>query len=305
VGNVTTLAGAGSAGSTNEVGTIARFKNPQGVSISPDGMYALVADSSNHLIRQIVISTASVTTLAGLAGSPGSTNGVGTIALFKNPVGVSISPDGMYALVADSSNHLIRQIVISTASVTTLAGVAGTPGSTNGVGTIARFNQPVGVSISPDGVYALVADRFSHLIRHIVISTATPSVFPSPAPSSSPTSLPSVPPLTRFSFGVKIGDGAILGPGKAILVDYLQDPRRGQTLPPPPLSLYLCHGLISLCSREDDSHLSCRCFHLSRQDLISHHSRVCSSSFGPASLSPELRVAQIAREERSRREAGR
>jgi DNA-binding beta-propeller fold protein YncE len=164
--SVTTLAGvAGSGGSTNGVGTIARFNCPHGVSISPDGMSTLVADSYNHLIRHIVISTASVTTLAGVAGFSGSTNGVGTIARFNCPWGVSISPDGMSTLVADSTNHLIRQIVISTANVTTLAGVAGSSGSTNGVGTIARFNGLYGVNISPDGVYALVADEYNHLIR--------------------------------------------------------------------------------------------------------------------------------------------
>jgi DNA-binding beta-propeller fold protein YncE len=238
--SVTTLPGvAGSGGSTNGVGSIVRFRNPFGVSISPDGVYALVGDRYNHLIRQIIISTASVTTFAG--GSAGSTNGVGTIAQFNNPQGVSISPDGVYALVADFNNHLIRQIIISTASVTTLAGVAGSSGSTNGVGSIVRFRDPIGVSISPDGVYALVADFKNHLIRKIIISTATPSVFPSPAPSFSPTSLPSVPPITRFSFGVKIGDEGILSPDKAILVDYLQDSRRGQTSPPHPL----CHHLIT------------------------------------------------------------
>jgi DNA-binding beta-propeller fold protein YncE len=229
--SVTTLAGeTGSAGSTNGVGNIALFNNPIGISISPDGVYALVADYGNHLIRQIIISTALVTTLAG-AGSFGSSNGVGAVAKFNRPVGVSISPDGLYALVTDYNNRLIRHIIISTASVVTLAGVAGSSGSTNGVGSNALFNYPLGVVISPDGAYALVADRNNHLIRLIIISATTPSVFPSPAPSVVPTSLPSVPLITRFSFGVKIGDEAILSHGKAILVEYLQDPRRGQTLP--------------------------------------------------------------------------
>jgi DNA-binding beta-propeller fold protein YncE len=229
--SVTTLVGvAGSFGSTNGVGAIAQFNNPIGVSISPDGVFALVADQINHLIRHIIISTASVTTLVGVAGFSGSTNGVGTIAQFNNPYGVSISPDGVFALVADYDNNLIRQIIISTASVTTLVGVAGFSGSTNGVGTIAQFNNPIGVSISPDGVFALVADRINQLIRHIIISRVTPSVFPSPTPSFSPTNLPSVPPITRFSFGVKIGDEGILSPDQAIVVDYLQDARRGQTI---------------------------------------------------------------------------
>jgi DNA-binding beta-propeller fold protein YncE len=172
-----------------------------------------------------------VTTLAGETGSFGSSNGVGAVAKFNRPVGVSISPDGLYALVTDYNNRLIRHIIISTASVVTLAGVAGSSGSTNGVGSNALFNYPLGVVISPDGAYALVADRKNHLIRLIIISATTPSVSPSPAPSVVPTSLPSVPLVTRFSFGVKIGDEAILSHGKAILVEYLQDPRRGQTLP--------------------------------------------------------------------------
>jgi DNA-binding beta-propeller fold protein YncE len=225
--SVTTLAGnRSSAGSTNGVGTLALFNRPRGVSISPDGVYALVADWINRLIRKIIVSTASVTTLTGLAGSSGTANGVGTIARFIGPAGVSISPDGAYALVADP-NTLIRQIIISTTSVTTLAGFAGSSGFANGVGTIARFTGSTGVSISPDGVYALVADYGNHLIRRIIVSTRTQSVLPSPTPSFSPTNLPSVSRITRFSFGVKFG---ILGPDKAILVDYLQDARRGHTL---------------------------------------------------------------------------
>ena len=174
VGDVTTFAGVnGSSGSTNGIGTNAQFDVPRGVAISPDGVYALVGDRDNHLIRHIVISTAHVTTLAGLAGSWGSTNGIGTLARFRNPHGVSISADGVYALVADRGNHLIRHIVISTASVTTLTGVAGSLGSTNGMGSSSRFNSPEEVSISPDGVYALVGDIFNHQIRRIIISTAS------------------------------------------------------------------------------------------------------------------------------------
>ena len=43
-----------------------------------DGVFALVADTNNHLIRHIVISTASVTTLVGMAGSAEPINGIGT-----------------------------------------------------------------------------------------------------------------------------------------------------------------------------------------------------------------------------------
>jgi DNA-binding beta-propeller fold protein YncE len=95
------------------VGTNVKLNLPFGVAISPDGSYALVTDTNNHLIRRVVLSTAS---------SSGSTNGVGTLAKFNSPYGVAISSDGSYALVADYNNHLIRRIVLSTASVTTVAG---------------------------------------------------------------------------------------------------------------------------------------------------------------------------------------
>jgi len=120
-----------------------------------------VADFDNHLIRKIVISTGAVTTLAG-TGSSGSANGTGTSASFNSPHG--ITTDGTNLYVADMSNHLIRQIVISTGVVTTVAGT-GSSGSANGTGTSASFNLPRG--ITTDGTNLYVAEYGNHLIRKI------------------------------------------------------------------------------------------------------------------------------------------
>ena len=104
-GAVTTLAGTGSSGSANGTGTSASFNNPEG--ITTDGTNLYVGDTNNHLIRQIVISTGVVTTLAG-TGSSGSANGTGTSASFNNPIG--ITTDGTNLYVADYRNHRIRKI---------------------------------------------------------------------------------------------------------------------------------------------------------------------------------------------------
>jgi DNA-binding beta-propeller fold protein YncE len=78
------------------------------VVISFDGVYALVAETGNHRIRKMIITTASVTTLAGTtAGSFYKWN-----SKCSSPRGVVISPDGVYALVGDTYNHLIRQIIL-------------------------------------------------------------------------------------------------------------------------------------------------------------------------------------------------
>ena len=82
-----------------------------------------------------------VSTIAGTAGAPGSADGTGSGARFNDPVG--ITTDGTNLYVADSANNTIRQIVISSGAVTTLAGTTLAPGSTDGTGSGARFNDPV------------------------------------------------------------------------------------------------------------------------------------------------------------------
>ncbi len=159
-GAVTTVAGTGSSGSANGTGTSASFNNPSG--ITTDGTNLYVADNSNHLIRKIVISTGAVTTLAG-TGSSGSANGTGTSASFNNPFG--ITTDGTNLYVADRNNHLIRKIVISTGSVTTLAGTGSSGSTDNSTGTSASFYNPAG--ITTDGTNLYVADLGNHLVRKI------------------------------------------------------------------------------------------------------------------------------------------
>ena len=167
-GAVTTLAGsAGQAGFADDTGAAARFNFPRG--ITTDNIHLYVTDNSNHTVRQIVIATGAVTTLAGSAGISGSTNGVGAAAQFNFPSG--ITTDGTNLYVADTSNHTVRQIVIATGAVTTLAGTAGQLGSTDGTGAAARFNSPFGIIITTDGTSLYLADAGNHTVRRIVIAS--------------------------------------------------------------------------------------------------------------------------------------
>ena len=158
-GVVTTLAGSTSnySGSTDATGTSARFNYPR--AITTDGTNLYVADRKNDRIRKIVISTGVVTTLAG--SSQGYTDDTGTSARFYLPRG--ITTDGTNLYVADTNNHKIRKIVISTGVVTTLAGSSS--GSTDATGTSARFQFPQG--ITTDGTNLYVSDTYNHRIRKI------------------------------------------------------------------------------------------------------------------------------------------
>jgi sugar lactone lactonase YvrE len=162
-GVVTTLAGsAGPAGSADGVGGAARFNSPAGVAADSSGN-VYVADSGNSTIRKIAAGGA-VTTLAGTAGSSGSSDGTGAGAQFNAPDGVAVDAIGNI-YVADTRNDTIRKITPG-GTVTTLAGVAGQTGSSDGAGGSARFNGPYAVAVDSSGnVY--VADFFNATIRKI------------------------------------------------------------------------------------------------------------------------------------------
>lgn len=168
-GNINGIAGY--ANSTDGTGDSATFNLPD--AITTDGTSLFVADTGNHTIRRIDISTGVVTLLAGIAGSAGSadsTDGTGTTARFNQPKG--ITTDGSNLYVADYGNHTIRKVVISSGAVVTLAGGAGSAGSadsTDGTGATARFNLPKG--ITTDGTYLYVTDFKNATIRRIVIAT--------------------------------------------------------------------------------------------------------------------------------------
>ena len=173
--NISTLAGQpNSPGTADGTGGAARFSNPQSVAVDAAGN-AYVADTNSHTIRKVVISTGVVTTVAGLPGTLGTANGTGGAggtARFNFPQGVAVNTAGTTLYVADTFNHAIRVIDLTAtpANVTTLAGLAGTTGSTdNATGTNARFNFPSGISLA--GANLWVADSSNHSIRKVVVAT--------------------------------------------------------------------------------------------------------------------------------------
>jgi serine/threonine protein kinase len=162
-GVVSTLAGiSGSHGSADGTGSEARFWAPFGIAVDRSGN-VYVADTANNTIRKITANGV-VSTLAGLAGHPGSKDDLGPNARFRNPWGVAADETGN-VFVADMSNNTIRKITPS-GMVMTLAGQAGMTGSVDGSGSQARFNAPHGVATDHAGnVY--VSDSANGTIRKV------------------------------------------------------------------------------------------------------------------------------------------
>jgi len=104
------------------------------------------------------ISATGVETLvAGSSGTSGSTDGTGSAARFNALYGMAMDASGTLYL-ADTGNNKVRK-VDSAGVVTTLAG-SGTKGSSDGTGTSASFDTPIGVAVDASGtVYVTTGNQ--------------------------------------------------------------------------------------------------------------------------------------------------
>lgn len=179
---LTTVAGTGLLGSDDGTAAAASLNAPKGLALSADGKLLYVADTGNSTIRVISLATTAVSTIAGVAGDPGSANGIGTAAKFRNPEGVAVDPSGVL-YVADTENHTIRAIDTITRNVITIAGSAGYPGGSDGNVTKSSLNSPRGISIDSVTGEVLVLDTVNHTVRILDLG---PTIITPPADQNVP-----------------------------------------------------------------------------------------------------------------------
>ncbi len=157
-GQVTTIAGNGYSGASNNPGRESSFDYPYGIAVDASGNI-YVADSGNNLIRKITPS-GTVSTLAG-SGATGAADGQGTTASFNFPMAVAVDVAGN-VYVADQAQ--IRKITPA-GLVSTLAGT-GTPGDMVGAGSAAAFAHPKGLALDAAG-NIFVVDSDNNKIKKV------------------------------------------------------------------------------------------------------------------------------------------
>ncbi|MBI5610437.1 MAG: SMP-30/gluconolactonase/LRE family protein, partial [Deltaproteobacteria bacterium] len=159
-GNVTTLAGSGSAAfADHKDGSKAAFYYPLDLRFDASGTL-YVADQYNHRIR-MVTPAGTVSTIAG-NGVAGIQDGDAANARFYYPWGIAVSPDGA-VFVGDRYNHRIRKIFAG--KVSTFAGT-GVAGWLDGQAILGRFQYPAAIAFDPAG-YLYIGDGNNHRIRRI------------------------------------------------------------------------------------------------------------------------------------------
>jgi hypothetical protein len=164
-----TIAGlAGHSGSTDGTNSDARFTSPAGVALNSVGdIY--VTDVTTIRKLSPVGTNWVLSTIAGLAGTSGSTDGTNGDARFQSLGDVAVNNAGN-VYVGDAENHTIRRLtLVGTNWVSsTIAGLAGSSGSTDGTNSGARFYYPSSVALDRAGdVY--VADSGNNTIRKLTL----------------------------------------------------------------------------------------------------------------------------------------
>lgn len=147
-GNVSTFAGSGIPGWVDSTAASSRFRSPTGIAVDA-ARNVYVTDWGNNIVRKITLATGMVSTIvppsAGMFGPSG------------------IASDAAGNLYVSDYNHVIFRVT-NGGVVTTVAGLAGTPGNVDGTGARARFTYPEGLALKSTGEL-LIADSFNHAIR--------------------------------------------------------------------------------------------------------------------------------------------
>ena len=173
-GRVRTLAGSGGPGYADG-GALdaARFDTPCGVAVSESGdIY--VADTGNDRLRKITkdgqVSTLNLFEPPPAQPNTQNANGANPAAFnltpfeLSSPAGLAVTRDG-FIYVTELDRGRVVQVAPDGAALV-IAGRGG-PGFADGDGqNEARFNQPAGLALAPDGSL-VVADGANYLLRRV------------------------------------------------------------------------------------------------------------------------------------------
>ncbi|PJJ60346.1 NHL repeat-containing protein [Hymenobacter chitinivorans] len=158
-GQVTTLAGTGTAGRVDGAPGTAQFNQPTGIALDGGGTL-YIADQGSFTVR--ILRGGQVATLAG-SGLNGDLDGPAGSARFRSPTGVAVDARGN-VYVADMLNQKIR-LISPDGQVSTFAGSGGA-GATNGTGPQITFYLPFSVAVDARGT-VYVAEDGTFILRRI------------------------------------------------------------------------------------------------------------------------------------------
>ncbi|KAG7311684.1 hypothetical protein JYU34_002737 [Plutella xylostella] len=166
-GTCVCIAGSGAEAARNSAyPNTAAFAQPSGLALrSGSNSEVFIADSESSSIRRLALSTGQVSSLCGGDKNPlnlfafGDVDDVGTEAKLQHPLGVAYCNAARALYVADTYNHRLKRVDVTTQRVTTLHPTMIETADP------AAFSEPSGLSVSVDGKYLYIADTNNHSIK--------------------------------------------------------------------------------------------------------------------------------------------
>ena len=134
--------------------------SPGDVAVGAGGE-VFVAEAGRHRIWRIA-DDGTPTVLAG-TGEEGLEDGYGPKALFAQPSGLAVGPQGLFVVDAESS--AVRVIDAENRVATLLGRGTATWGDADGPAATGRLQHPQGVACAPDGYSVYVADTYNSSLR--------------------------------------------------------------------------------------------------------------------------------------------
>jgi sugar lactone lactonase YvrE len=178
---------AGRYPQTTATGALARFRDQSfgtiaGVAYDATAGLAFLTETTSNRVDVVTVvdpddeTTWTIAPLANTAGTSGFADGAAATARFRAPSGLFFDASAHQLYVADTGNHVIRAIDLSTgvagATVHTVVGTAATLGffGDGGVATSALLYAPQAITRCANGDL-FVADTGNHRVRRVTAAT--------------------------------------------------------------------------------------------------------------------------------------
>ncbi|RYY38171.1 hypothetical protein EON62_00575, partial [archaeon] len=180
-GNITTVAGTGTAGFSGNGGAaaVAKLNSPRSSFVwrnaSSGGVVLYIADSGSHCIRRVgedsVINSVAGTGSSNFGGDGGAATGAALNGPRSASVWYNASSGGVELYIADSTNHRIRRVDEAGAVTSVVGNGTAGYGGDEGEATAAVLNNPYAVSswynATSGGMVLFIADSNNHRIRRV------------------------------------------------------------------------------------------------------------------------------------------
>ena len=168
---ISTVVGTGGYGNSGDNGPAVNAQvNSLGVLVCDNNGNLFVSDAGNNAIRFINKQTGIIKTIAGMINGTNGFSGDGlqaTSATLHFPTGLSLDPSNNLLYIADTNNHRIRKVTLSSGIITTYVGTGNN--GYNGDGNLAinaQLDTPYGVTADKsNNIY--IADTTNHAIRKV------------------------------------------------------------------------------------------------------------------------------------------